>query len=377
MNILVLNYEYPPLGGGAGPVCQQLCEHYVHRGHDVDVITMGYSGLPEREEIQGVQVTRVPALRKRPDICGTHEMLSYVLSALPRVARRLRRRGHDVLHTHFVVPTGLLAYLATRVRPVPYVITAHGSDIPGFNPDRFRAEHRVTRPLLRLIMRNAALLTSPSQYLRRLILESCGSFAVDHIPNGIDVLRFRPQSKRRRILMTGRLLRRKGFQHVLEAMRGIDTDFEVHIAGDGPMRRELEALAPEVEATVVFHGWLEHDSALLKELYETSSIFCLPSESENASISLLEAMLAGMAVVTSNVTGCPETVGDTGFVVPPNDPESLRRILRRLLASDGLCLDQGRSARQRVMDLFDREKIGDLYLDRLEALSGAGVHRTR
>jgi glycosyltransferase involved in cell wall biosynthesis len=130
-------------------------------------------------------------------------------------------------------------------------------------------------------------------------------------------------------------------------------------------------------ATVQAHGWLEHDSALLKELYETSSIFCLPSESENASISLLEAMLAGMAVVTSNVTGCPETVGDTGFVVPPNDPESLRRILRRLLASDGLCLDQGRSARQRVMDLFDREKIGDLYLDRLEALSGAGVHRTR
>jgi glycosyltransferase involved in cell wall biosynthesis len=371
LNILVLNYEYPPLGGGAGPVCQQLCELFVRRGHAVDVVTMSHSSLPRRDEKNGVRVTRVPSLRRRPDICGTHEMLSYVLSALPRVIARLRRRGYDVVHTHFVVPTGLLAYLATRVRPVPYVITAHGSDIPGFNPDRFRAEHRVTRPLLRLILRNAALITSPSQYLRELITESCGPFAVDHVPNGIDVSRFRPQTKRRRILMTGRLLRRKGFQHVLTALRGIETDFEVHIAGDGPMRSELEALAGKLEATVVFHGWLEHDSALLKELYETSSIFCLPSEGENASISLLEAMLAGMAVVTSNVTGCPETVGDTGFVVPPNDPEPLRRVLRRLVASDGIRLEQGRRARKRAEEVFDSETIGDCYLARFEAVSGA------
>ena len=371
MKILVLNYEYPPLGGGAGPVCKQLCEHYVRRGHEVDVVTMGYSGLPKQEEIGGVQVTRVPAFRKRPDICETHEMLSYVVSALPRVVGRLRRRGYDIIHTHFVIPTGLLAYLATRVSAVPYVITAHGSDIPGFNPDRFRAEHHVTRPLLRLIMRNAAWLTSPSQYLRRRIVESCGPFAIDHVPNGIDVSRFRPQPKLRRILMTGRLLRRKGFQHVLEALRGIEADFEVHIAGDGPMRRELETIAGKLEATVRFHGWLEHASALLKELYETSSIFCLPSESENASISLLEAMLAGTAVVTSNVTGCPETVGDTGFVVPPNDPAALRRVLSRLLASDDIYLEEGRRARQRVKDEFDWEKIGDVYLARLEALSGA------
>ena len=371
MNILVLNYEYPPLGSGAGAVCQQLCETYARRGHDVDVVTMGYSGLPRQAEIRGVHVTRVPALRKRAHICETHEMLSYVLSALPRVVGRLGRRGYDILHAHFVVPTGLLAYLATRMRPVPYVITVHGSDIPGFNPDRFRAEHRITRPLLRLIMRNAALLTSPSQYLKRLIVESCGPFAVNHLPNGIDVSRFRPQPKQRRILMTGRLLGRKGFQHVLEALRGIDTDFEVHIAGDGPMRDQLQTLAGKLEATVIFHGWLEHDSALLKELYETSSIFCLPSESENASMSLLEAMLAGMAVVTSNVTGCPETVGETGFVVPPNDPESLRRVLRLLLVSDDICLEQGHRARQRVGDLFDCEKIGDLYLSRLEALANA------
>jgi glycosyltransferase involved in cell wall biosynthesis len=366
-----LNYEYPPIGGGGSPVSQQLCEHYVRRGHQVDVVTMAYGELPRHEEIRGVDVTRVPALRKRPDLCETHEMASYVASALPRVAARLRRRHYDVIHAHFLVPTGLLAYLATRIRTAPYVITAHGSDVPGFNPDRFRREHRLTRPLLRLIMRNAALVTSPSQHLGRLIQESCGPFPVEHIPNGIDLGRLHCGPKRRRILMAGRLLPRKGYQHVLEALREYDGDFEIHIAGDGPMRGELEAIAAQLKARVVFHGWLEHESPLLREIYETSSIYCLPSESENASVGLLEAMLAGMAIVTSNNAGCAETVGDAGFVVPPKDPAALRGVLREILASEEKRLEAGQRARRRVEACFDWEHIGDRYLARLREIAVA------
>jgi glycosyltransferase involved in cell wall biosynthesis len=368
LKILVLNYEYPPLGGGAGAVCQQLSEHYARRGHDVDVVTMAYAGLPAQSHINGVDVTRVPAFRRRPDLCGTFEMGSYILSALPRVTARLRRGRYDVIHCHFVVPTGLLAYLATRVVDTPYVITAHGSDIPGFNPDRFRVEHRFTGPVLRLILRNAALLGSPSRFLRSLILENCGPFPVEHIPNGIDTSRLRFGPKKRRILMTGRLLPRKGFQHVLEALRGLDTDFEVHIAGDGPMRGDLESRAQNLKQPVTFHGWLDHDSPLLTELYETSAIFCLPSETENASISLLEAMLAGMAVVTSNAPGCAETIGDCGFTVPANDPDALRETLRGLFESERLCAETGERARRRVEEHFDWSRIGDRYLERLAAV---------
>jgi glycosyltransferase involved in cell wall biosynthesis len=332
---------------------------------------MAYGDLPRHEEIRGVDVTRVPALRKRPDVCSTHEMASYVASALPRVANRLRLRHYDVIHTHFVVPTGLLAYLATRTHSTPYVITAHGSDIPGFNPDRFRGEHRITRPLLRVIMRNAALLTSPSQFLGKLIQESCGPFPVEHIPNGIETNRFRHGPKQRRILMSGRLLPRKGYQHVLEALREYDGDFEIHIAGDGPIRGELEAIAAQLKIRVVFHGWLEHDSPLLQELYETSSVYCLPSETENASVALLESMLAGMAVITSNNTGCAETVGDTGFLVPPKDPAALREVLREVLASDEKRLAAGRRARSRVEECFNWEYIGDRYLARLSEIAAA------
>jgi glycosyltransferase involved in cell wall biosynthesis len=369
MRILVLNYEYPPLGGGAAPVCEQLCRLFAQRGHAVDVVTMGFRGLPSCEERDAVRIIRVPAWRKRQATCETPEMLSYVLSAWPRVAWRLRSKRYDIIHCHFVIPTGLLAYLATGRRGTPYVITAHGSDIPGYNPDRFKKEHHLTTPLLRRIMRRAALITAPSQYLRGLMIQACGPFDILHIPNGINLDRFEVKPKQRRILMTGRLLPRKGFQHVLAALDGVDTDYEVHIAGDGPLRSALEEQARTLKVKVVFHGWLDINSAELKDLYETSAVFCLPSERENASISLLEAMLAGMAVITSDVTGCPETVGDAGLVVPPRDAEALRAALARLLRSPEEQVDYGHKARRRVEQFFDWETIGGQYLSCFERIS--------
>ena len=131
-------------------------------------------------------------------------------------------------------------------------------------------------------------------------------------------------------MMAGRFLPRKGFQHVLEALDGISTDFEIHLVGEGPMRAELEGAAAKLPLEVCFHGWLDHDSAELKELYETASIFCLPSQYENASVALLEAMLAGTAVVTLDGTGCRETVAESGVLVPFQDVEALREALRQL-----------------------------------------------
>jgi glycosyltransferase involved in cell wall biosynthesis len=296
-------------------------------------------------------------------------MLSYVLSAWPRVTWRSQRKRYDIVHCHFVIPTGLLAYLATACNNTPYVLTAHGSDIPGYNPDRFKKEHLFTVPLLRRILRRAAWVTAPSQYLRDLMIQACGHFPIQHIPNGIDLTRFSVRPKQRRILMTGRLLPRKGFQHVLAALDGLDTDYEVHIAGDGPLRSALEQQADKLKIKVVFHGWVDINSAKLRDLYETSAVFCLPSKRENASISLLEAMLAGMAVITSDVTGCPETVGDAGLMVPPGDIEAIRAALARLLRSPEIQADYGCKARRRVEQFFDWEKIGGQYIECFERVT--------
>lgn len=362
MRILVLNYEYPPLGGGAAPVSQQLCELFAQRGHTVTVVTMAFKDLPREETVNGVRILRVPAFRKRQETCETLEMFSYVASAFPRVTAMLRSGNFDIVHTHFIVPTGLLSYAASRFAAVPYVITPHGSDIPGYNSDRFTREHQFLTPLLRLIASGAARVVSPSLFLKNLAGQAIGLSDVGYIPNGIFPDRITPKPKRDVIFMAGRLLPRKGFQHVLEALEGIDTHFEVHIAGDGPLRSELEALAQKLTAKVVFHGWVDQNSPLLTELFETSAIFCMPSAKENASIALLEAMAAGMAVITSDVSGCPETVADTGIVVAPGDVGAIREALRRLTGSGEECAALGAKARARVEQHFDWNVIGDQYL---------------
>lgn len=363
MHILVLNYEYPPLGGGAAPLCKQLCHAIAARGHTLDVVTMRYPGLPQLEEEGSVTVRRTWALRRKQATCETHEMVSYVAGAFGPTLKMLRRNAYDVIHVHFLIPTGLLAWLLSFFSDVPIVITPHGSDIPGYNPDRFRFEHHFTGPGLRRIVGRASRVVAPSHYLRGLLTPYMGGRPAELIPNGIPVDRFDPSvPKQNRLLMTGRLLPRKGFAAVLEALAGMDTDFEVHIAGDGPQRNELLRLAERCKAKVVFHGWIGREPQKLHDLYETSSIFCLPSMRENASVSLLEAMLAGMAVITSNVTGCPETIGDAGIVVRPCDAASLREPLGELLSSEKRRRELGAKARARVLANYDLAKTAEAYL---------------
>jgi hypothetical protein len=74
-------------------------------------------------------------------------MASFVLAALPNVARLVAAQRYDVNHTHFIVPTGLLARLIKTWNGLPFVVTVHGSDVPGYNPDRFGLAHRLLKPL--------------------------------------------------------------------------------------------------------------------------------------------------------------------------------------------------------------------------------------
>lgn len=148
MRILMLNYEYPPLGGGASPVTRALCEHLATAGHEVDVVTMGYRRLPRVELSGGVRVIRVPTLRHSPVRAETPEMLSYILAALPPTLALTQRWRYDVVHAHFIVPTGILAAAVRRISGLPLVITAHGSDIPRLQPGSLHARTSPDRSCL-------------------------------------------------------------------------------------------------------------------------------------------------------------------------------------------------------------------------------------
>ncbi len=364
MRILMLCYEFPPLGGGGSRVVSGLAPELVRQGHEVDLVTMGFRGLPREEVVQGVRVHRVPCLRRRVHLCTVPEALSYIIAALPVVLRLARRRRFDVNHTHFILPDGLLAWAARRVTGLRYVITAHGSDVPGYNPNRLKLAHRLLAPVWRLVVAGAVSVVCPSSALQELVRRQDPRVPTRVIPNALNPDRFSANGARgNRILVVTRLFERKGVQYVLEALGRLNTTYETHIVGDGPHLPLLQAQAERLGLSVKFWGWLDNDSPELKRLYESSRVFVLPSAVENFPIVLLEAMASGLAIVTTADTGCAQVVGETGVLVPSQDVPALADALKRLTDDPALCRALGDAGRRRLEAHFTWPVVAGAYAE--------------
>ena len=377
MKILMLCYEFPPLGGGAGQMVNGLSTTLAQLGHQVDVVTMGYRGLNSREKINGVQVYRLPCIRKKAYVCSITEVSSYILSALPKVKRLINQCCYDIIHAHFILPDGFLSWLNHKYINLPYVITAHGTDVPGYNPHRLRFTHKILTPLWKHITRNASQIISPSTSLKSLLVKQSPDMKIALIPYGFDIDRFNPHAiKQKRILVVTRMLERKGVQYLLKALQGITMDYSVHIVGDGQYLNRLQKLINNVGVKVNFWGWLDNRSPELKELYETSSIFVLTSEAENFPVALMEAMAAGLAIITTKGTGCAEVVGDSAVLVEPKSPEAIRSALVVLTKDADLLKELGQAARKRSEDNFSWAAVANRYVELYERCSAQAWHKT-
>lgn len=354
--LLVLNYEFPPLGGGASPVSYELAKRLSETGeYDIDVVTMRYKGLPKYEEIgANLRIHRVTCLRSKKEMCYPWEQLTYLVTAYLKCRQLIKKQSFDICHTHFIIPTGILALRLKKEFDLNYVVTSHGSDVLGYN-QRFKKIYPYLIKPWKSVLDNANLIISPSVFLKSKILEAYPTFdesRISIVPNGIDIDKFKPQQKKPYIFSSGRLMVNKGFQHLIEAVSNEDIGWEVHIAGDGPMRAELEEMARISKTKVVLHGWLDNRGQTYKDLLEQASIYVLASDYENASISLLEAMAAGCVVVTTNASGCAETVGEQGILVDISSPLQIFDALK-VLISDKKALA--------IQQVYTRQKMEEKY----------------
>jgi glycosyltransferase involved in cell wall biosynthesis len=226
-------------------------------------------------------------------------------------------------------------------------------------------------------MAGAAQVTTPSFFLKDLIGRSVGDYDIRVVPNGIDVNRFKPLVKEPILLLVGRLLSFKGFQHVLTALEGVESDFEVHIAGDGPMMPELRAIAARLKVKVVFHGWLDSHSDELCSLYGRASIFAMPSAAESFGLVFAEAMCAGCAVLGANAGAIPDVVEDgvTGLLVPPGDVPATRQALTRLMQEVELRTRLADAGRKRALNAYAWSVVGGQYICLYENIAGRGPGR--
>lgn len=352
-----MNYEYPPIGGGGATVSQSLAEAMVRNGHEVDVVTSGMKDLSDHEVINGVHIHRVRCLRWKRHYSTTLELLTQIIPSYRKALELVEKKKYDINHTHFIVPSGISSYLLKKKTGLPYIITAHGSDVPGYNPDRFDLAHKLIRPVWRSVLINCNGVASPSHFLKGLIQRNV-DIPVDVIPNNYDPPDHTGSEKKNRILVASRLVERKGVQFLIEALDVLDEDWEVYIAGDGPYLPALKKLASRLKVTIHFLGFISRES--LQELYASSKIFVFPSLQENFPMVLLEAMAAGCAIVTTSIEGSSEVVGTSAIKVEPSNVEHIRDALKTLTNDTEQVQQYGQLAQDRVKQ-FSTSRIATMY----------------
>jgi glycosyltransferase involved in cell wall biosynthesis len=333
MKILYLNYEFPPLGGGGSQVSLEIAKGYVNNGHDVDVVTMSYADLPNVENIEGVKIFRVKSLRSKKEICHPWEQLSYIISARNFLSRHLKRVKYEINHTHFIIPTGLVSLWVKKKFNIPYIVTAHGSDVLGYNK-RFALLYPLLKRPWEKIIENAKCVTAPSDFLvqKMKILTEQGTFKT--IPNGLDLTRFSSMTKENKILVVARLFPNKGIQDILDALVGINLgEWSVDIVGDGPFLEFLEnkACANGLQGKVRFRGWIDNGSSEMKEFYGKASIFISASYFESFGLTVLEAISAGCYPLISDIPGHRFIINDDLLFFQKGNYVDLREKLKSLI----------------------------------------------
>lgn len=372
LNLLLLNYEYPPIGGGAGNATANLARELVGLGHRVRVVTAAFAGEARQEVVDGYEVCRIPAVRRFADHCSVLEMLTFLASSslvLPALHGRFRA---DACLAFFGIPCGPAAWLLRAFRGVPYSVFLRGGDVPGFLPADLAGYHRLTGPLIRFLWRGAAHVVANSQGLAELARQTAGDTPIFMIPNGVDTTRFFPAGQAReagpvRLLFVGRVVRQKGLDVLLDALATLPPglDYTLTIVGDGPIRPALAEQAARLGLTarVRFSGWVSREA--MPEIMRTADVFVFPSRDEGMPNAVLEAMASGVPVVATRISGNEELVadGETGFLVPTDDAPALAAVLGRLLGDRELCRQLGAAGRERAQRDYSWRSVARRYLD--------------
>ena len=345
MNLLQIGKFYPPHSGGMETHLQDLVVRQA-RFAGVSVVVANSERRRECCVVDGARLTRVARW-------GTIASMPIC----PGLARAIRQSPADIVHIHTPNPGAALAFLASGHQG--RVVITHHADTLGRKVLR-----RISDPIVtRLMQRASRILVTSSRYL-----ESSPELAPYRqkcaiVPLGIDpgvavadpraIEALRRELPGRFILAVGRLVPYKGFDVLIRAMKSVNA--RLVLIGAGPLGDELRQLVRSegVEDRVVMPGRVDE----IASYFAAASLFVLPSttRAEAFGIVQLEAMATGVPVVNTELdSGVPEVSvhGQTGFTVPPGDPQALASAIQTLLDRQDLRDQFGRAAKERVHSEF-------------------------
>jgi glycosyltransferase involved in cell wall biosynthesis len=372
MKILLLNYEFPPVGGGAGMATYHLAEALARLDHDVDVLTSGSFTDKPVDKLAGFTVHRALSLRKGIHDCGLRGAATYVGFAMPKLSRLIRNYRYDVYHYFFSLPTGFLTLLPGGWQSEPYIVSLRGSDVPGYDPFNFKLAllHNLLKPITKKIWRRARAVVAVTNSLKRAALEIVPDQQIDVIPNGVDADLFKPlqadpvDRPSFRLICVSRLIERKGIEDILSALAELPSeDIKLSVVGSGHHENRLKQRCNELalNSVVDFKGFCPREN--LPSLYAQSDAFILTSRSEAFGNVFAEAMSCGMPIIGTTVGGIPDLVSEeNGILVEPGNIAGIKNAILRLKASRTLCRNMGLANREKIESDFRWPKIAEKFL---------------
>lgn len=379
----MLNYEFPPIGGGAANAHRYLLQQYAgNKSLNIDVLTSAPSGTgfqPVKHDQDGratlikekfadnITIYKVGLHKKQLHYWRKTEVLEWLFKAGFHYRRLLRGNDYDFAHAFSGFPTGWLSYRCSR--KLPYIISLRGSDVPGEHA-RLKLDYKILAPAFRAIWKKAAVLVANSQGLKNRALKFMPSAEIDVIPNGVDSERFSPSKAATaqqtiRLLTVGRLSVTKRVEILIDAVeilqsQGCQVCFK--IVGGGQIRQKLKQIVKEKNLDNIIEITGRIDAEDMPDVYRQSDIFISASKLEGMSNAMLEAMASGLPIIAARCEGTEELIAENGLVIENANAEEIAGAVRKLIEDPQLRNKMSIAARKQA-EQFTWGRIAEKYLN--------------
>lgn len=363
-----------PTYGGSGVVATELGKSLASLGHEIHFISYSrparLSFFSENIVYHEVGVANYPLFQYPP----------YESALAGKIVDVVKFEQLDVLHVHYAIPHASAGFMAKQILrteglDIPIVTTLHGTDITIVGRDAS------LKPVVEFSINQSDVVTAVSEHLKK---ETLQHFKVDKdikvIHNFIDTNRFAHQNKQhfkkaiapngeKIMLHVSNFRKVKRIQDIIEAHEIIckKVSTKLILVGDGPERKEMEELARKLQVCSDIRFLGKQDA--IDEILSIADVFVMPSERESFGLSALEAMSAGVPVISSDAGGLPELNihNKTGFIFPVKDVKALADRLVELLTDETLLEEMGKNAAEHAKQ-FETTKIVNKYLKTYQSL---------
>lgn len=374
MKLLMLNYEFPPIGGGAGKANLCLLNEFAeNESLEIDMLTSSTQlGLAVEKFASNITIYKVGIKKSNLHYWKKTEVISWLFKAYIQHRKMVKNNNYHLAHAFFGFPTGFLPWItASRL---PYIISLRGSDVPGQNA-RLALEYKLLAPLFRSIWRKADTLIGCSNGLcdraRRFMPEM--DYAT--IPNGVDRSSFahprpEPMSDQVRLITVGRLSLTKRFEMLIDTVEiliGRSLDVKLSIAGGGALEVSLNQIVAQkgLQKNVEMVGRIELDK--MPDFYRCGDVFLSASLQEGMSNAMLEAMAAGLPIIAAQCEGVEELITDNGIVIEDATPAMFADSIVNLINDKPRYAAMSSAAASNAAN-FSWPSVADQYLQSYKAL---------